>query len=380
LTAGLEHPNILPIKNAEFLDGRLVVAAPLGETSLAHRLQRRLSVATSLDFGEQMLEALAYAHSRRIIHCDVKPENLILFPDNLLRLADFGIARVSMRTISASGSGTVGYVAPEQAMGKPSFRSDVFSAGLVLYRMLCGELPEWPYRWPMPGHARLRGRFPRDFIDLLRRSLQVDHRRRFADAGRMLTAYQRLLPGTRRALARKRRRPARDEDGPDWPLIRRREFVRRFRGKLKLTCTCPRCDGPMTEAMTACPWCGTSRRRHGGATRFPARCPRCKRGRKLDWRFCPWCFGPGFHKVADRPYSDRRYDGRCSNAACSRRVLMPFMRYCPWCRRKVRKRWPVPGSKDRCRHCGWGVVAAYWDHCPWCGKALGHRIVRTTRR
>jgi hypothetical protein len=54
-----------------------------------------------------------------------------------------------------------------------------------------------------------------------------------------------------------------------------------------------------------------------------------------------------------------------------RKVLMPFMRYCPWCRRKVRRRWKVPGSSETCDSCGWGVLKAFWDYCPWCGKALG---------
>jgi predicted RNA-binding Zn-ribbon protein involved in translation (DUF1610 family) len=50
---------------------------------------------------------------------------------------------------------------------------------------------------------------------------------------------------------------------------------------------------------------------------------------------------------------------------------MPFMRYCPWCRRKVERRWKLEGSKERCSSCGWGVDRSYWHHCPWCAKALG---------
>ncbi len=378
LTAGLEHPNILPIKNAEILDGRLIVATPLGKQSLADRMRKRISVALALDFMEQMLEALAYAHHERIIHCDVKPENLILFPDNWLRLGDFGIAKVAMRTMSGSGSGTLGYMAPEQAMGKPSFRSDVFSAALILYRLLSGELPEWPYRWPLPGHSNLRRKVPPPMVDFLQRSLAVDQRKRFANASQMLSAFQRLLPGARRALSGKRRKKAKPvSKEPDWPVIRHREFTRRFRKVLDLRASCGRCNGPMTEAMRGCPWCGKSRPKNGAASRFPARCPRCRRGRKLDWRFCAWCFGPGFKKVADREYSDVRYEARCDNGACSRKLLMPYMRYCPWCRRKVRKKWPVAGARRRCRSCGWGVVSAYWDFCPWCVKALEPQVRRT---
>lgn len=142
LAAKLDHPNILPLKNAEFIGEHFVVVFALGERTLADRLVSRLGLRSALDYSEQMLEAVAHAHRHRIIHCDVKPENLILFANNRLRLTDFGIAKLALRTVRASGSGTMGYMAPEQAMGKPSFRSDVFATGLIIYRMLSGHLPE----------------------------------------------------------------------------------------------------------------------------------------------------------------------------------------------------------------------------------------------
>ena len=108
LTAGLDHSNILPVKDAGFIDGRFVIAYPLGDETLGDRLGRRMSVRTMIGLAEQMLEAVAFAHRRRILHGDLKPENFILFPGNHLRLADFGIAKVAHRTLEASGSGTVG--------------------------------------------------------------------------------------------------------------------------------------------------------------------------------------------------------------------------------------------------------------------------------
>jgi len=206
IAASLDHPNILPVKNADVIDGKLVVAFPLGEETLADRIHRRLGVETVLSLAEQMLEALAYAHRRRIIHCDVKPENLILFPEGRLRLGDFGIARIALRTLAASGSGTVGYVAPEQAMGKPSFRSDVFSAGLIIYRMLAGQLPEWPFRDPLPGIARLRAKVPPAFRAFLERAMRIDHRQRYRNAETMLVAFHKLVPQVEQLLARQRRR------------------------------------------------------------------------------------------------------------------------------------------------------------------------------
>ena len=95
---------------------------------------------------------------KRVLHCDIKPENFILFADGTLKLTDFGIAKIARRTIEASGSGTVGYIAPEQALGRPSFRSDVFSLGLIFYQMFTKKLPQWPFAWPPPEYQRLSAR------------------------------------------------------------------------------------------------------------------------------------------------------------------------------------------------------------------------------
>lgn len=200
LTARLEHENILPLRNAMMIDGLFVIATPLGEQALTDRLHYRLGPKTALSYTEQLLDALAYAHEQRIIHCDIKPDNVILFPDGQVRLADFGIAKVALRTrtIMGSGQGTVGYIAPEQAMGKPSFRSDVFSMGLLIYRMFAGELPTWPFDWPLPGAERLRRTVSRDFIRFLRRSIEVRDRKRFRDGVQMQRAFEAVAPNALR--------------------------------------------------------------------------------------------------------------------------------------------------------------------------------------
>jgi eukaryotic-like serine/threonine-protein kinase len=371
LAAKLDHPNILPLKTADFIDGHLVIALPLGEESLEDRLGRRLSLRSALDYGEQLLQAVSFAHEQHVIHCDVKPDNLLLFPDGRLRLTDFGISKVAHRTISASGAGTVGYMAPEQAMGRPSRRSDVFATGLVLWQMFSGRLPEWPFEWPLAGSTRLRQVLHPDMITLLKRSLEMKPSRRFEDGGQMLAAYLRAKPKVLRHYNRARSpKKTKKTTKRDWKSIRLQQFERQFGRQLDTRLKCKECEGPVSEYMIACPWCGDDRHILREETTFPACCPHCNRGTKLDWEFCAWCYGPGFEDATERQYTDRRYEARCRNAKCERKDLMPFMRYCPWCHTKVRQAWKIAGSKDKCNKCGWGVVRDFWAHCPWCASGL----------
>ena len=204
LAASIRHPHILQLKNAEFIDDHFVLAYPLADESLADRLQRRLATTTAIEFASQMLDAVACAHRAKVIHCDLKPENMLIFPDNKLVLSDFGIARLALRTIRGSGSGTVGYIAPEQAMGRPSFRSDVFSAGLILYRIFAGQLPEWPFEWPPPGSQKLKSRIPSELIDVIRRAIEPSPAKRYRDCIQMARAFEAVQPKVRKFLASKK--------------------------------------------------------------------------------------------------------------------------------------------------------------------------------
>jgi serine/threonine-protein kinase len=192
INARLEHPGILGLKNASFIDGRLVMAFPIGVETLAQRLARRLSRQTAWEWALQMIDAIAFAHENRVLHLDIKPENFILFDEHRIRLADFGLARLARGEINASGSGTLGYIAPEQAMGRPSFRSDVFSLGLVLYRMLSGELPKYPFSPPLPGIRRLRRSLNPELLEGLKKAIEPIPARRFRDVVAMRNAICRL--------------------------------------------------------------------------------------------------------------------------------------------------------------------------------------------
>ena len=360
----LQHPNILSVQNASYIDGKFVIAMDLGEESLADRIVRRISTARALDLAGQAISSLAFAHEHKIIHCDIKPENFILFPGNKLKLADFGFAKLSLRTLKASGSGTIDYIAPEQAMGRPKFQSDVFSLGLVLYRLFSGKLPEWPFSWPMAGNEQLKDRVRPEFAEMLRKAIQLDPADRFKNAIQMHAEFERLHSG-----ARKQRRSSSskrpNKQGVSWRQMQWREFQRQYKSALETRHQCRRCEGPVSESMHSCPWCGFDNPARGCSTKMPSHCPRCERGVKNDWDYCSWCYGPGFVAESDRFYPDKRYTSRCANARC-REPLMSFMRYCPWCRTKVRRPWKIEGSKHRCTACKWGIAKEFWNYCAWC--------------
>jgi len=368
LAPRLEHPNILSIRDASYIDNHFVIAMPLGQEALTDRMKRRIATDTALSMIEQMVAAVAHAHRAKVIHCDIKPDNFIVFEGNLVRLTDFGFSKVAVRTLKASGSGTVGYIAPEQAVGRPMFQSDVFSLGLVIYELLTGDLPEWPYDWPPKRIDLLKQKLKPALVEWLRRAMAQRPEHRYKNADVMYREFKRHANGNGRKGRRRNRR--KDHDPGAWQQVLFKEFQRKYKSELETKHECRHCSGPIAETMLACPWCGTKTDARHQKLSFPAQCPRCHRGAKLDWRYCAWCYGPGFTVTTNRSYGDERYTARCSHSDC-RGDLMPFMRYCPWCRRKVERRWKLEGSKESCHSCGWGVDRSYWHHCPWCAKALG---------
>jgi eukaryotic-like serine/threonine-protein kinase len=374
LTAKLRHASILSIKNAEHIGNVFAIAYPLGSESLLDRLARRIGYRLGLLYAEQLLSAVAFAHSKRIIHCDIKPENVVLLSEDRVALTDFGIAKVALRTQAMSSvAGTLGYMAPEHAMGRPSYRSDVFSLGLVLWKLFSGKLPEWPFHSPLAGTERLKRTYSPEFIKVLERALLLDHTKRYADAGKFYNAFLRVKRRARKGDAKASVKPS--TTSPNWRLLREKEFQRRFGKHLKGNARCSRCRSIVAEAMCHCPWCGLKQGQYKGTSEYRARCNSCGRGTKQDWKYCTWCRAPQNPSDPTRKYADKRYIARCSH--CEEKCLVQFAKHCPRCRHRVEREFRITSSPtgngknhSRCRHCGWGVLNGFWDFCSWCGKSL----------
>ena len=147
--AMLSHPNIMAVYDVSHtpeLD--YIVMELLDGITLKQYMQKKggkLAWREALHFITQIMKALSHAHSRGIIHRDIKPHNIMVLRDGSLKVADFGIARLTsaaQATLTQEALGSVHYISPEQARGSHiDARSDIYSAGVVLYEMITGRLP-----------------------------------------------------------------------------------------------------------------------------------------------------------------------------------------------------------------------------------------------
>ena len=144
--AMLSHPNIVAVYDVSHSDDvEYIVMELVDGITLKQYMDKRgaISWKEALHFTKQITKALAHAHSRGIIHRDIKPQNIMLLKDGTIKVADFGIAALE-NEMQESGQavGSIHYIAPEQARGEnPDARSDIYSLGIVMYEMLTGRKP-----------------------------------------------------------------------------------------------------------------------------------------------------------------------------------------------------------------------------------------------
>jgi hypothetical protein len=143
--ASLEHPNIAALRTAFTADDQFVMVMEYVEgVTLADRLERGpFSTAEALNYIDQALAALSYAHGKHIVHRDIKPANMMLTPQGVVKLMDFGLARSADEvglTMTGSTVGSLDYLSPEQVQSQPTDeRSDLYSVGVSLYQMVTGQ-------------------------------------------------------------------------------------------------------------------------------------------------------------------------------------------------------------------------------------------------
>lgn len=195
-----EHPNIIPLKDAVIINGQIcIITEYVSDGSLEDLLdlQGIIPIETLVKLSIGILDGLQYLHEQRIIHCDLKPANILL-EENIPRLADFGISKVKKTSLTfdvpnKSVSGTPPYISPEIWRGKKAKEtSDIWSVGVILYRMLSGRLPFPHNNLPMLAHAitnddpeSLPASVPLELQIIIKKSLKREVRERYQSAFEM---------------------------------------------------------------------------------------------------------------------------------------------------------------------------------------------------
>ena len=208
--AALNHPNILAVYDIDELDGRTFFVMELvdGETLRSHishlKSGNAISVRQAIDWTIQVAQGLKAAHEKSIVHRDIKSENIMITKDGLLKVMDFGIAKLkggTSLTRTGHSLGTLSYMSPEQAQGVTTDeRTDIWSLGVVFYEMLTGELPfraeheaalsymivnEQP---PLPSVLDLK--IPHQVDSVVNKMLAKDRALRYQNAGELLSTLQ----------------------------------------------------------------------------------------------------------------------------------------------------------------------------------------------
>ncbi len=207
--ARLSHPNVVNIYDiGQDGDIHYLVMENIQGENLKEMIEKSgiLAPEKALNIAIQICEALVVAHRNNIIHCDIKPHNILITPENGVKVTDFGIARaVNSATLAQTETviGTAHYFSPEQARGGTiNASSDLYSLGVVLYEMLTGQVPfrgDSPItvalkhinEEPLPP-SQLNDKLPKRIDKLVMKALAKDPEKRYTDASEMLAALQEM--------------------------------------------------------------------------------------------------------------------------------------------------------------------------------------------
>lgn len=245
LQARVDHPGIVRVLDFEHqgeLSWLVMEYAPLG-TLRRHLEDGPLPPAEALHLAAQMARALAAAHSQGVHHLDLKPENVLFFAPDQVKIADFGLARLERQPHSLAGMGTPHYMAPEQMDARPCAASDLWALGAVIFEMLTGELC-------FPG---------RDLVQVRRAMDQAPRgvRRRLAGrAGEVEEEVAGLVESLLRPDPARRRHDAAALAAELEDLARRARSSRPpLRHTQELPGRCPGCGAPVAPEGGLCPAC-----------------------------------------------------------------------------------------------------------------------------
>jgi serine/threonine protein kinase len=272
LLASLSHPNIVSIITAEKQENVFFIVMEFVPGDTLESLIARdgaLELGTALDYTCQICNAVDYAHRQGVLHRDLRPSNVLVTDNGLVKVADFGTSR--FLEIAAHGTTIIGsppYMAPEQFKGKAMFASDVYSLGVTMYQMLTGMMP---YDTPSPADLdrlmrgelttgpRLKNpKVPRALNDIVLKAMAPDIQHRYQRAGELLDAVLEIRSTSQRT----RRTPTPVPAAAGATTTEASDAaVHEIQSRLKARETpqprfCWHCRKPLHARSDKCPFCG----------------------------------------------------------------------------------------------------------------------------
>ena len=213
--SSLSHPNIVEMYDVGEDDGQYYIVMEFvdGKT-LKQVLKQRghLSVTEVIDIMSQLTDGMAHAHDAYIIHRDIKPQNIMILSNGMIKITDFGVAtalNATQLTQTNSVMGTVHYLPPEQAQGKGStIRSDIYSMGIMMYELLSGLVPYKGdnaveialkhLKEPLPSIRKVSSAIPQSIENVIIRATAKNPKNRYSDAREMYEDLKTALDDSRK--------------------------------------------------------------------------------------------------------------------------------------------------------------------------------------
>ena len=210
----LNHPNIVQIYDVGEDEGNFyIVMEYVNGKTLKQLIKRRghLSIPEVIDITNQLTDGLAHAHDSYIIHRDIKPQNIMILDDGMVKITDFGIAmalNASELTQTNSVMGSVHYLPPEQAAGKGStIKSDIYSLGILMYEMLAGTMPFRGetaveialkhIKEPMPSVRKINPKVPQSLENVILKATAKNPKNRYNDVRELYDDLKTVMDDSR---------------------------------------------------------------------------------------------------------------------------------------------------------------------------------------